>query len=82
MRISSGTPCAYSEISVSDTYESTTVDLLRNGTGKCQNGPHTATSKGPVGITVWGLDYYASYAYPAGGSIATINTVVVPPVPR
>lgn len=69
-------------IGTSDTYEATTVDLLRDGTGKCQNGPHTAKSKGPVGITVWGLDYYASYAYPAGGSIATINAVVVPPVPR
>jgi hypothetical protein len=71
-------------IGTSDTYEATTVDLLRDGAanGTCQNGPHTVKSKGPVGITVWGLDYYASYAYPAGGSIATINTVVVPPVPR
>jgi hypothetical protein len=69
-------------IGTSDTYEATTVDLLRNGSGKCQNGPHTMKSQGPVGITVWGLDYYASYAYPAGGSIATINAVVVPPVPR
>lgn len=69
-------------IGTSDTYEATTVDLLRNGTGKCQNGPHTAKSKGPVGITVWGLDSYSSYAYPAGGSIAVINAVVVPPVPR
>ena len=29
-----------------------------------------------------GLDTYSSYAYPAGGNVATINTVVVPPVPK
>jgi hypothetical protein len=26
---------------------------------------------------VWGLDDAASYAYPAGGNVATINPVVV-----
>jgi hypothetical protein len=28
---------------------------------------------------VWGEDYAASYAYPAGGNVTPINTVVVPP---
>lgn len=69
-------------IGSSGTYEALTVDLVRDGSGKCENGPHTVKSKGPVGITVWGLDMYSSYAYPAGGSIAAINAVVVPPVPR
>ena len=43
---------------------------------------HTATSSGPFGLTVWGLDNFASYAYPAGGNVASINTVVVPPTPQ
>ena len=37
------------------------------------------------GLTVpnlsgWGLDYCASYAYPAGGNIGAINNVVVNPI--
>lgn len=65
-------------------YEVTTADLIRGGTGVngCTNGPHVATSEGQFGLTVWGLDWYSSYAYPAGGSVATINTVVVPPTPN
>lgn len=65
-------------------YETTNVDLVRGGqaVGKCANGRQAASSAGPFGITVWGLDLYASYAYPAGGNVATVNTVVVPPVVR
>ncbi len=65
-------------------YEVTNVDLIRLGApnGTCNNGPHTAESEGQFGIMVWGLDNYSSYAYPAGGSVAPINTVVVPPVPK
>lgn len=65
-------------------YEITDVDLVRDGTrnGACANGPHTADSKGAFGLMVWGTAYYASYAYPAGGNAASINTVVVPPVPQ
>jgi hypothetical protein len=51
---------------------------MKNGT--CDNGPHTASSAGPFGLMVWGLDSASSYGYPAGGNIATINTVVVPPM--
>jgi len=63
-------------------YEITNVDLIRGGTknGACDNGPHTASSEGPFGVMVWGLDSASSYGYPAGGNIATINTVVVPPI--
>ena len=52
------------------------------GTGTCQNGAHTAKSDNPFGITVWGMDWWASYAYPAGGSAVKLNDVVVPPVPK
>ena len=48
----------------------------------CENGSQTAESEGRFGITVWGLDTFASYAYPAGGNAAPINTVVVVPVPK
>jgi hypothetical protein len=65
-------------------YEVTNVDLMRLGTPNmgCNNGVHTAESDGPFGLMVWGLDNWSSYAYPAGGSVAPINTVVVPPVPE
>ena len=64
-------------------FQITNVDLLR-GTpiGSCTNGGHVATSKGPFGLMVWGLDDASSYAYPAGGNVAPINTVVVPPNPQ
>ena len=65
-------------------FEVTNVDLLRLGvpSGTCSNGPQVAYSDGQFGVTVWGLDNYSSYAYPAGGSVASINQVVVPPVPN
>lgn len=68
-----------------DTMEYAWVDIVTNNVAQhnnCQNGPHSATSKGPFGITVWGLDTFASYGYPAGGNLAAINTVVVPPLPN
>lgn len=52
------------------------------GVGNCANGMHAAQSALPFGLTVWGYDYYASYAYPAGMHTKPINNVVVPPVPR
>jgi hypothetical protein len=65
-------------------YEWTRVDLVRGakGNGTCQNGAHTATSAGRFGITVWGMDWWASYAYPAGGAVFKINDVQVPPMPK
>ncbi len=66
------------------TYEITNVDLIRLGAPNkgCNNGPHHAESEGRFGIMVWGLDNYSSYAYPAGGSVATINDVIVLPIPK
>jgi len=65
-------------------YEYAVVTILLNGASQfmnCQNGPHVAASNGPFGMTVWGLASYASYGYPAGGNVASINTVVIPPNP-
>lgn len=65
-------------------YEYAQVMLVQGGVGvgSCNNGAHTAASDVPFGLTVWGYDQYASYAYPAGMSVEPINTVVVPPTPR
>jgi hypothetical protein len=79
-----GTLTGWVPVGTQGLYETTNIDLVRGGVGNgtCNNGPHTASSKGPFGLMVWGLDYYVSYAYPAGGNVAPINTVVVPPVPK
>jgi hypothetical protein len=58
--------------------------LVRGGSGNgtCQNGPHSAKSKGHFGLTVWGLGDYASYGYPAGTNAGRINSIIIPPVPK
>ncbi len=80
-----GTVTGWKPVDSTDNYEYAWVDIVKGGTpqhNNCQNGPHTASSKGAFGITVWGEDSYASYGYPAGGNLATINNVIVPPVPH
>jgi hypothetical protein len=76
-----GTVTGWSALGTTGQYEITNVDLVR-GTpnGTCTNGGHTASSSSPFGLMVWGLDNFASYAYPAGGNVAPINPVQVPPV--
>jgi hypothetical protein len=65
-------------------YQLANVWLVKGGAaqGQCNNGPHSATSQGAFGIMVWGLDTFSSYAYPAGGNIAPINAVIIPPTPH
>jgi len=79
-----GTVGGWQPVGNDDLFEVTNVDLIRNGMSNmgCTNGPHIAESEGDFGVMVWGLDTYSSYAYPAGGSSETINTVVVPPIPQ
>lgn len=79
-----GTLTGWKPVDSADTYEITNVDIVRDGkpNGSCQNGPQTASSNGAFGVMVWGEDTFASYAYPAGGNVAPINAVVVPPTPR
>ncbi|HEY1696123.1 MAG TPA: IgGFc-binding protein [Polyangiaceae bacterium] len=73
-------------VDAADTYEYARVDLLRGvvpGTqpdaGTCGNGRHVASSRGPFGLVVYGLDTYSSYGYPAGGNAAVLSGVVVQP---
>ncbi|HTN85984.1 MAG TPA: IgGFc-binding protein [Sorangium sp.] len=66
-------------------FEVAHVDLSRGFVGAtpaCETSQHEASSAGAFGVTVWGTDDYASYGYPAGGSVASINDVVIPPVPQ
>jgi hypothetical protein len=79
-----GTLTGWQPVGTGGLYEITNIDLVRSqiANGSCNNGPHTATSTGPFGLMVWGEDEAASYAYPAGGNVAPINTVVIPPTPK
>jgi hypothetical protein len=79
-----GKVSGWKDVGGSGKYQVTDLDLVRGnaGNGKCNNGPQLARSAGPFGIMVWGEDWYASYAYPAGGNVAPINTVFVPPIPK
>jgi hypothetical protein len=79
-----GTVSGWQPVDSSGKYEVAAVHLVkaRAPVGSCNNGPQSAKSDGSFGITVWGLANYASYAYPAGGNVSTINTVVVPSGPR
>ncbi len=79
-------------------YEYTRVDLVRGNfepQGNCNNGRREISSALPFGLTVWGwgsaatgqqlsgfYSQYVSYAYPGGASVAPINTVYVPPIPK
>lgn len=71
-------------VGTSGNYEIAYVDLVRGQTpvGNCSSSRQEATSKGSFGVVVWGTDWYASYGYPAGGNIGSINDVVVPPIPN
>lgn len=62
-------------------FEVATADLMRAdiGVNGCENGLHVADSEGPFGLTVWGLDSYSSYAYPAGGNAFALTDVVIVP---
>jgi hypothetical protein len=78
-----GTVTGWQPVGTSGKYQVTDVDLLRAAipSGTCINGRHTAESKAPFGLVVWGEDSYSSYAYPAGGNAAQLTTVTVPPTP-
>lgn len=79
-----GTVSGWTPVGGSGELEVSTVDPLRANVavGNCENGRHEASSDGPFGIVVWGLDSYSSYAYPAGGNAAQLTTAVVPAVPK
>lgn len=75
-----GVLSGFTPVGTAGRYEFVQVDLVRAGIamGTCANGRHTAASTANFGITVWGVDTYASYAYPAGGNARQL-TMVTPP---
>src|SRR5262249_4640242 len=78
-----GSLAGWKPIGASGSYEITNLDLVRGApNGACTNGGHVAKSDGAFGLMVWGLDWYSSYAYPAGGNFAPINGVSVPTIPK
>ncbi|HTR53686.1 MAG TPA: IgGFc-binding protein [Kofleriaceae bacterium] len=73
-----GTLTGWQNVNDGTKYQITNADLQRDTpVGSCTNGRHTASSAGAFNIMVWGLAYFASYAYPAGGNVGKINPVVV-----
>jgi hypothetical protein len=79
-----GTVSDWKPIDAAGKYQLAYLDLKRamKPVGNCADGPHIASSPVPFGLTVRGWDRCVSYGYAAGGNAATINAVVVPPVPR
>ena len=79
-----GTLSGWRDVGTQGLYQTLDVDLVRANVpvGSCQNGRHVAESEMPFALVVWGLDHFASYAYPAGSGAARLNDVVVPPVVR
>ncbi|HEX8790894.1 MAG TPA: IgGFc-binding protein [Polyangiaceae bacterium] len=81
-----GTISGWKNVDAAGRYQYARADLVRAlppgsmpDAGACANGAHVASSKGPFGLVVYGLDTYASYAYPAGGNAAVLSGVVVQP---
>lgn len=71
----------WTPLGASGEYEYTRVWLTKEkkpqtvGSGTCGAGRHVVESAGAVGITVWGTAPYASYGYPGGGALRTLNDV-------
>ncbi|EYF08534.1 IgGFc-binding protein [Chondromyces apiculatus] len=80
-----GTVTGWQAVGTAGDYEVAHVDLTRGFVGaapECETSRHEASSEGAFGVTVWGTDHNASYAYPAGGNVGAINSVVIPPTPQ
>lgn len=93
VKLECGTPLTgWAPVGIGAQYEYLRWDIATGnfmGKNGCDNGAHEATSDGLFGLTVWawGTDAapgfgWVSYAYPAGASVQSINTVVVPPNPK
>ncbi|GMV14612.1 MAG: IgGFc-binding protein [Polyangiaceae bacterium] len=93
-----GVLTGWKPVGTSGSFEYTYFDLVRHNfesQGGCNNGRREMSSKLPFGLTVWGwgsadtgqqfqgfYTQYVSYAYPGGASVAPINEVFVPPIPK
>jgi hypothetical protein len=72
----------WAPVGVEGRYQVAHVELYRGSTAQvpaCATSQHVAESDEPFGIMVWGTDSFASYGYPAGGSLQSINEVDIDP---
>jgi len=77
-----GTVAGWQAVGVDGRYEVAHVELYRGSTASvpaCATSQHLAQSEESFGIMVWGTDSFASYGYPAGGNLQTINEVDIDP---
>jgi hypothetical protein len=76
-----GPVTGWKDVGAAGNYQVAHVDLMRGGQAiaNCSGSYHEATSAGKFGVNVWGTDWFASYGYPAGGNIGSINQVIVTP---
>jgi len=78
-----GTIGDWQPVGTAGLFEVAHVELYRSGIGMvpaCETSQHRAQSEGSFGVVVWGTDSAASYGYPAGGNLQTINQIdVIPP---
>jgi len=71
----------WTPVGTAGTYEYARIWLTKGdkpqavASGTCGAGRHEIESKGPIGVTVWGTGLAASYAYPGGAALRTINAV-------
>ena len=76
-----GTLEGWSPIGTSGKHEFTRVRLTRQtkpqkfGANTCGGGRYTLESKGPIAVNVWGTGPFASYGYPGGAALRTLNSV-------
>jgi hypothetical protein len=75
-----GALAGWQPVGCSGVYEFLRFDLVSAGQaqGSCDNGRHAIDSAAPFAVTVWAWVNYSSYAYPAGASVQSINTIVLP----
>jgi IgGFc binding protein len=70
-----GNLTGFQPVGTKGNYEWTRIDLIRGGgpgqafgSSVCRSGLQRMRSQGPFTATLWGWDYYASYAYPGGSA--------------
>lgn len=73
----SGPITDWTPVGVDGKYEFARIRLTRLfvGFGACGPGRHEIRSSGPFNVAVWGTSEAASYSYPAGMGIRTVNSV-------
>ncbi len=82
-----GTVSDFKPVGKRGEYEFARVDLgtkgkpgLTSDAGVCSSGLHRMRSDGPFTATIWGWDWYSSYAYPGGLAQRKLVSIPLDPV--